>query len=154
MCNLSQAKQHIARLILFTVFSWQHLLLVTLPFPLLRIHISSSFCQELRPSYNLPSRHQVSGTLLSKVDALVLRVMKSKLWENYFITLITDGWKNMANQNCVSWIVVDLFCNNHLLSLQQSSVIKTNIQVSIRGFSEGHHTLQGQIPWNCSRLYN
>lgn len=63
------------------------------------------FFKQLRPSYKLPSRHELSTTLLDKEYEEVSQFVNEEIRKADFVTVITDGWSNVRNEGIVSYIV-------------------------------------------------
>lgn len=80
----------------------RHLLLAfatgNIPFSFVENTHFKEFVKALRPSYSLPSRKFMAGTLLNSVDASSVALAKSELGISNFTTLITDGWENIRRE--------------------------------------------------------
>ena len=63
----------------------------------------------MNPSFKVPSRREVSGTLLSQEDeATTARVLdRIKAAEPRSLTLVTDGWTDVNGDSVINYIVCD-----------------------------------------------
>lgn len=63
------------------------------------------FFKQIRPSYKVPSRYDLSNSLLDKEYEEVTRFVDEKIKNADFVTVITDGWSNIRNEGIISYIV-------------------------------------------------
>lgn len=68
-----------------------------LPLSLVDSPTFAQFIRALRPSYALPSRDQISNSLLDDVYNKTMESTREKLALAKTITLISDGWSNVRN---------------------------------------------------------
>lgn len=65
----------------------------------------SKFFKKLRPAFTLPSRKQLSTTLLEKVYNDVRQKVNEDIQKSDAITLISDGWTNIRSEGIINYMV-------------------------------------------------
>lgn len=63
------------------------------------------FCKILRPSFNLPSVHQLKTTHLTREFEEAKRSMDQAIEESVGVTIVIDGWSNVRRDDIVNIIL-------------------------------------------------
>jgi hypothetical protein len=77
------------------------LYVTNLPFSWAEQPIVKDFFKALRPSFELPTRYQLSNTYLFEAYNQVARRVMAALAAGSYITLTTDGWSRWGNLVCM-----------------------------------------------------
>lgn len=64
-----------------------------------------TFFKELRPSFKLPSRYELSHRLLDNAYTETNKFVESKLAEAQNLSIMCDGWTNIRNEGIINFIV-------------------------------------------------
>lgn len=72
------------------------------------------FFSKLRPSFNLPSRKQISTTLLDSQYEKTKEVVEKEIKNAKILHLQCDGWSNVRNESIINFVVTQ---PNHISSI-------------------------------------
>lgn len=63
------------------------------------------FFKQIRPSYKVPSRHDLSNRLLDREYEEVTNFVDEQIKNADFVSIVTDGWSNIRNEGIISYVV-------------------------------------------------
>ena len=85
----------------------------------------------IRPMYKVPSRYVLSGTILSSEAARIAIFEMERLQERKFLTLLVDGWEDIARRSLYGTVLTEVDHHPVVLGLTDLTGKRANAETIV-----------------------
>ena len=83
----------------------QAFFLIEISFNVIENEDFCAFIKKASPSFKIPSRYELSNTILNSEYELIKDEVQNILEKREFVSITTDGWSNIHNTSIVNYMI-------------------------------------------------